>query len=158
MSSIVTVDIKQQISEQLRNLLLEADPDWKQVQSYLLDAQVYAIYIEGQPIAEICLSPYSAHGIEIKNLSVQVDYQGQGLAKKLIQYAIETATQQGFADIWVKTGNSSLDQLALYQKMGFRIQHIEKNVFLDYPEPIYENGIRCLDQVVLCQSLKAHKK
>lgn len=158
MSSIRYVDLKQGISEQLCNLLLEADPDWQQVQSYLSDAQVYAIYIEAQPIAEICLSPYAEQEVEIKNLSVDVRYRGQGLAKQLIQYAVEKATQQGYAGVWVKTGNSSLDQLALYQKMGFRMQHIEKDIFLNYPESIYENGIRCLDQVVLYRSLRDIKK
>jgi hypothetical protein len=51
--------------------------------------------------------------------------------------------------LWVGTGNSSLSQLALYQKCGFRIREIESGFFESYPEPIVENGIRCIDMVRL---------
>jgi hypothetical protein len=29
------------------------------------------------------------------------------------------------------------------------MHHIEKDFFADYPSAIYENGIRCIDMVVL---------
>ena len=35
------------------------------------------------------------------------------------------------------------------QESGFRMQYIEPDYFSNYPEAIYENGIQCLDQVVL---------
>ena len=140
--------------EQLKALLLAADPDWQLVKNYLAISQVYAIKNKGQWIAEICVTAVTdrADEAEIKNLSVDVAYQGQGLAKILIRHVIKAAAAQNIVRLWVKTGNSSLDQLALYQKMGFRLSHIEKDIFLDYPEAIYENGIRCLDHVVLVRS------
>ena len=49
----------------------------------------------------------------------------------------------------IRTSNSSLDQLALYQKLGFRITGIVAGFFDDYPEPIVENGIACRDMVRL---------
>ena len=49
----------------------------------------------------------------------------------------------------IGTGNSSLDQLALYQKLGFRITGIVAGFFYDYPKPIVENGIACRDMVRL---------
>ncbi|KHF37127.1 putative N-acetyltransferase YvbK [Paenibacillus sp. P1XP2] len=50
----------------------------------------------------------------------------------------------------VRTGNSSLNQLGLYQKCGFRMVRIERDYFVNnYPEPIFENGIPCRDQIVL---------
>ncbi|MDQ8935472.1 GNAT family N-acetyltransferase [Acinetobacter rudis] len=158
MSSIYAVDLSQALGHEIQDLLLEADPNWQQVQDYLVNAQLYAMSIDAKPIAEICLVPYRCDEVEIKNLSVDEQYQGRGFAKQLIKYAIDIAIQQNLSGIWVKTGNSSLDQLALYQKMGFRMQHIEKDIFLNYPQPIYENGIRCLDQVALFMSLKDNKK
>lgn len=158
MSTIVAIDVQTGITAELRALLLEADPDWSQVQDYLSHAIVFGIADEGRWIAEICLLPMDAHHFEIKNLSVQSVYQGRGLAKALIQHVIDIATEQGAVGIWVKTGNSSLDQLALYQKFGFRMHHIEKDVFLNYSEMIFENGIRCLDQVVLLLQLNVNQQ
>lgn len=142
------------LDPQLKALLLEADPDWDRVRGYLPQSQLFVILdAEQQYIAQLCLSTVTAQQGEIKNLSVAAAYRGQGLAKQLIAHVINLARQQQQQCLWVKTGNSSLDQLALYQKMGFRLDHIEKDVFLDYPEPIFENGIACLDQVVLCLML-----
>ena len=44
-------------------------------------------------------------------------------------------------------------ELALYQKCGFRLSGIVTDSFADYPEPIYENGIRCIDMVMLSAKL-----
>lgn len=149
MSSIVAIDAVAGMTAELQDLLLAADPDWSVVQHYLPDATVYGIAQDRVWIAEICVVSVNEQQIEIKNLSVNSAYQRCGLAKRLIQHVIDQATELGIQGIWVKTGNSSLDQLALYQKSGFRMHHIEKDVFLNYPEMIFENGIRCLDQVVL---------
>lgn len=135
---------------QLKTLLLEADPDWAQVSSYLLQSNLFVILDEqAQIIAQLCLFKTDDQA-EIKSLAVASHAQGRGLAKALIQYLVENAKSFAFHTLWVKTGNSSLDQLALYQKCGFRMSQIKRDVFRDYPAPIYENGIRCLDQVVLC--------
>ena len=63
------------------------------------------------------------------------------------------AKKMGATELLVGTGNSSLSQLGLYQKCGFRMSYIKAGFFASYPEPIYENGIQCLDMVVLCAKL-----
>lgn len=138
------------LDPQLKALLLEADPDWHRLSRYLPSSQLFVILdAQQQYIAQLCLAQLNHAEMEIKNIAVAAAHRGQGLAKQLIAHAIALARQQLQQCLWVKTGNSSLDQLALYQKMGFRLDHIEKDVFLHYPEPIFENGIACLDQVVL---------
>lgn len=136
--------------KQLKELLLSADPDWQHVLSYLPDVSLFIMFNQQQDvIAELCLLQCNHDEFEIKNLSVRQDHQGLGLAKLLISQAIEYVKKSFGSKIWVKTGNSSLNQLALYQKCGFRMSHIQRDVFKSYPEPIYEQGIRCIDQVVL---------
>ncbi|RIO99278.1 GNAT family N-acetyltransferase, partial [Staphylococcus gallinarum] len=52
------------------------------------------------------------------------------------------------------TGNSSIGQLAFYQKAGFRIVAVEMNYFVNnYEDPIYENGILCRDLIRLVKKL-----
>ncbi|WHR59264.1 GNAT family N-acetyltransferase [Acinetobacter haemolyticus] len=134
---------------QLKSLLFAADPDWVVISTYLLQADIFVMINEqDQIIAQLCLIQ-NADQAEIKNIAVDPSQQGQGLAKALILYVVGALQQSSIHTLWIKTGNSSLDQLALYQKCGFRMSHIERNVFQNYPELIFENGIRCLDQVVL---------
>ncbi|HEY8415097.1 MAG TPA: hypothetical protein VIK99_04920 [Thermaerobacter sp.] len=72
----------------------------------------------------------------------------------LIGHAIETARQQGYKTIEIGTGNSSIGQLALYQKFGFRITGIDRDFFVRrYRKPIWENGIQCRDMIRLSQDL-----
>ena len=59
------------------------------------------------------------------------------------------AKKLGTMNLEVGTGNSSFSQLALYQKCGFRISHIQSDFFTSYAEPIIENGIHCVDMVYL---------
>lgn len=55
----------------------------------------------------------------------------------------------------VGTGNSSFDQLALYQKCGFRMKGIIEDYFIEhYEEPIFENGIQCRDMIRLSLKIK----
>ncbi|ENU31959.1 hypothetical protein F991_00070 [Acinetobacter sp. CIP-A165] len=143
------VALSAQQQAQLKLLLLEADPDWVQISTYLEQANIFVIVDEqGHIIAQLCLTQ-NDHEAEIRNLAVDQRMQGQGLAKALIQSAIEYVAQLAVQTLWVKTGSSSLNQLGLYQKCGFRMSRIERDAFKNYPEPIFENGIRCLDQVVL---------
>lgn len=64
--------------------------------------------------------------------------------------AIEQAKREGYQKIEIGTGNSSIHQLALYQKCGFRITGIDQDFFIrNYEEEIYENGIQCRDMIRL---------
>ena len=68
--------------------------------------------------------------------------------------AIEVAKSKGFKTIEVGTGNSSIEQLALYQKCGFRITGVDLDFFIrHYSEEIYENGIQCRDMIRLSKDL-----
>lgn len=53
-------------------------------------------------------------------------------------------------ELMIGTGNSSINQLALYQKCGFRVIGVERDFFINnYDEPIFENGIQCVDMIRL---------
>ena len=87
---------------------------------------------------------------EIINLAVEEGLQGKGIGKLLIKHSIQTAKQMGFKTVEIATGNSSIYQLALYQKEGFRMTGIDHDFFIrNYQEPIFENGIECRDLIRL---------
>lgn len=138
------------------NLLLLADPSREAISAYIEGALVLgnadANIIDGV----VVISPLSEHSWEIKNVAVAPSSQGKGLGKALIQAAIETCRTRGAHEVWIGTGNSSINQLGLYQKMGFQMVAIDRGFFeRNYDEEIIENGIRCRDMVRLVYTIKA---
>lgn len=92
--------------------------------------------------------------IEIKNLAVKQSLQRQGLGRLLINACINIAREREIKTITIGTGNSSLNQLSLYQKCGFRITAIDHDFFTrNYPQQIIENGIICRDMIRLSLNL-----
>ncbi|MMZ68591.1 putative N-acetyltransferase YvbK [compost metagenome] len=82
------------------------------------------------------------------------DYQGKGIGRQLVEQAIAKAKEHNATTIEIGTGNSSIQQLALYQKCGFRITGVDRDFFVrHYDEEIYENGIHCRDMIRLSMDL-----
>ena len=135
-------------------LLLTADRSQKVIESYIKRGQCFVSEKNNQWIGVYVLLPKRPHTIEIVNIAVDEYYRGKGVGKHLLRHAIRTAKTMGYTTIEIGTGNSSIGQLALYQKCGFRIVGIDRNFFLrHYEEEIIENGIRCTDMIRLSQDI-----
>lgn len=139
------------LTEAMTALLLMADPSLDSINAYLPDSTLFLAQCNQQlaGLAVVSVVPEC----ELLNLAVTTSYQKQGIAKQLIESCCQYSVEQGAGSILVATGNSSLDQLALYQKSGFRIEGVRANAFTGYAEPIFENGIACLDQILLRRCL-----
>lgn len=135
-------------------LLLLADPSEKMIQGYLEEGVCLVAEINGQRIGVLVLLHTKPNTVEIMNIAVDEDYQGRGIGKQLIHNAIAIAKEEGYQVIEIGTGNSSISQLSLYQKCGFRMVEIDHDFFVrNYSEDIYENGIQCRDRIRLVQEL-----
>lgn len=135
-------------------LLLQADPSKKMVRDYVDRGQCYIAEIGKEIIGAFVLLPTRPDTVEIMNITVAEQSRGQGIGKQLIEEAIKTSEKEGYKTIEVGTGNSSVGQLVLYQKCGFRITGIDSDFFIThYDEEIYENGIQCRDMIRLSQNL-----
>lgn len=143
---------EQAISADLMALLLSADPDQTVLETYIFDASILVCRDKKQLLAVAVLTQQD-NVFELKNIAVLASQQGKGIAKLLIEEVKQLATARGALQLEIGTGNSSLAQLGLYQKCGFRMYRIECNFFANYPEPIFENGIRCIDKVCLRAAL-----
>lgn len=149
MSDILQIDpLLGEAPEDLWRLMKEADPDEAAIRAYLSDSHILVARL-GERLAGVAVLRKSAEICELKNLAVASEFRERGIAKSLIAKAKDLATELGARELEVGTGNSSLSQLALYQKCGFRISHVDRDFFLSYPEPIWENGIQCRDMVIL---------
>jgi len=135
-------------------LLLLADPSEKYIQQYLDRGKCYIGKEDREIVGVFVLLPTRPETVELVNIAVVEQHQGKGFGKALVMDAVYKAREQGYTVIEVGTGNSSMDQLALYQKCGFRIIGVDKDFFKDrYEEEVVENGIPCVDMIRLAQLL-----
>ena len=104
-----------------KSLLLLADPSEQQIGAYVQRGLTYVAKQEDNVIGVYVILETRPKTMEIMNIAVVEHLQGKGIGKKLISHAIETAKGYGMSKLEVGTGNSSVSQLAFYQKCGFRI-------------------------------------
>lgn len=136
------------------SLLLTADPSEKLIQKYLNEGDCYTALVEDQVVGVI-LVIYRGNSAEIINIAVEEKFQRRGIAKKLIEFVKNEVITKDISKLEIGTGNSSIHQLLLYQKCGFRITKIDFDFFRDnYDEPIFENGIECRDMLRLTMGFK----
>ena len=139
-----------------RDLLLLADPSPDMVETYIQSGWGFLARCRGEAIGEALVCPLSPRVVELVNLAVAPHWQGRGIGKLLILAVAEDARKKDMRSISLGTGNSSLDQLAFYQKCGFRLVGVERDFFLrNYSAPIYENGIQCWDMIRLSLALSS---
>ncbi|EOQ33196.1 TPA: GNAT family N-acetyltransferase [Bacillus cereus] len=137
-----------------KSLLLLADPSEQQIDAYVQRGLTYVAKQEESVIGAYVLLETRPKTMEIMNIAVVEHLQGKGIGKKLVSHAIEIAKGYGMSKLEVGTGNSSVSQLALYQKCGFRIFSIDFDYFSKhYEEEIIENGIVCRDMIRLAMEL-----
>ncbi|MCM3594621.1 GNAT family N-acetyltransferase [Metabacillus idriensis] len=142
-------------SEAPMDLLLEADPSEQNINQYLKKGSIYLAEHEKKTAGVLVLMQIGDSSMEIMNLAVNDHSRGKGIAKKLIAHAKHECAGLNIGTLVIGTGNSSLDQLALYQKCGFRMEKVIENYFIDhYEEPIFENGIQCMDMVRLKMNIR----
>ncbi|KOO46099.1 GNAT family N-acetyltransferase [Priestia koreensis] len=136
------------------NLLLLADPSEKIVREYLELGKCFVGEYEGEVVGVYVLLPTRPETVELVNVAVARDHQSKGFGAQLVKHAIETAKVDNYKRMEIGTGNSSIGQLALYQKCGFRITGIDRDFYLrHYDQEIFEDGIQCCDMIRLSQNL-----
>lgn len=136
------------------DLFLLADPSRDMIEGYICGAIVLGACLDSLLVGALILTPLHDTAWEIKNIAVTSEYQGRGIGKDLFRAALDVCRERCAREVWIGTGNSSINQLALYQKMGFRIAGVDVDFFTrNYPEAIVENGIECRDMIRLVHSL-----
>jgi ribosomal protein S18 acetylase RimI-like enzyme len=135
--------------ESLVPLLLlaeESEPALRWSLANLVD-MVYRMEADGQLVGAVTVR-WRDEPCEIMELAILSDYQGQGLGKHLVAFLIAEARSRDKRQMLVGTANSSISNIAFYQKCGFRMDHVRQNYFRYYRKPVFENGIQIRDMLV----------
>jgi aminoglycoside 6'-N-acetyltransferase I len=146
----ITISKKTNHLEELYPLLLLADPSKEKIDSYLTKSNCFVLELNMKIIGVLVLQKFNETSSEIMNIAIIEEYQNKGFGKKLIKYVVNQSKNEKQQRFVICTGNSSISQLALYQKLGFAIFDIEYNYFTkNYNSPILENGILCSHKICL---------
>lgn len=133
--------------------LLLADESEEVVREYIFDGEMYSIHYEGNIAGVVLFAFHSDNIVELKNIALGEEFREKGIGKIVLNEAFNIYQQQGYHQMIVGTANSSIPNLAFYQKAGFRMFEIKRDFFKKYPVPIYEHGIQALDLVMFQKNL-----
>lgn len=131
------------------SLLLIADPLENKIRDYLKNSICFGAFINGDLVCA-CVTNSNIEGeLELFNIASLPNIQGQGIGSKLLKFVIAEFKNRKVNRLVLGTGTFGY-QLAFYQRLGFRVNAVVKNFFIDnYDEPIYENGIQHCDMLRL---------
>ena len=135
--------------EELIPLLLlaeESEPGLRWGLANLVDAVYRAD--DGADLVGAATMQWRGDPCEIMELAVAPERQGQGIGRQIVAWLVEQARRRGKRALLVGTANASIDNIAFYQRCGFRMDHVRKDYFWYYREPVYENGIQIRDMLV----------
>jgi ribosomal protein S18 acetylase RimI-like enzyme len=94
--------------------------------------------------------------VEIKNMAVLDAHQGTGVGRALVEHALAQARTDGCTRVLVATGSADVGNLRFYQRLGFRMLSVERDVFTPaegYPDGLEVDGIPLRDRVWFDQHL-----
>lgn len=139
--------------EKLLDLLLLADEDESTVRGYMDKGRMYEINNDDRKRAGVIQIVEQDGYSEIKNIAVLPEFQGKGIGKKALRFIEKISYDEGAQLMKIGTANSSIKNIAFYQKAGYRLDSIIHDFFTNYKEPIFEDGIQAIDMLYFSKEL-----
>jgi len=137
----------------LRSLFELAEDSATELDSYLSAGRVLVARTRSDIVGHLQLVDAGESGhAEIKNMAVHEDHQGRGLGRRLVQAALRLLAAEEVATVRVATAAADIDNLRFYQRQGFRMRSVERDVFTEangYPPNSEVAGIMLRDRVWL---------
>jgi GNAT superfamily N-acetyltransferase len=137
--------------------LLELADEAEPLQRYLQDGVLYALEGEtGEPLAAVLVVDTGDRAAELKAVAVAEPAQGTGVGTRVVNEVLAQLRAGGYTRAIVGTSNAGVRQLAFYQRLGFRLSHIERDFFnaeRGYPPNIVWQGLPERDMVWMDQDL-----
>jgi len=138
--------------------LLELADEPVPLRAYLHEGTLYGVVDEttGTPRAAVLVVKLPDGAAELRAVAVAEDEQGSGLGSWLVDDVCARLRAQGIERVVVGTASSGVRQLAFYQRLGFRLSHVDRDFFTTakgYPAGLSEHGIATRDMVWMDREL-----
>jgi ribosomal protein S18 acetylase RimI-like enzyme len=91
-------------------------------------------------------------GAELKSLAVEASWRRRGIGRSLVEAAADVARAQGRSALTVSTAAADTGNLRFYQRLGFRLRAVDRDVFTPaagYAPGTVIDGIELRDRVWL---------
>jgi ribosomal protein S18 acetylase RimI-like enzyme len=142
--------------EALRHLFRLADDSDREIDGYMPTGEVFVAEDGGAIVGQLLLTPADDPGAaEVKSLAVLEERRRGGIGRALIDAAVSRSRARGANRLLVSTAAASTGDLRFYQRVGFRMLRVERDVF--GPEHGYDgiviDGIPLRDRVWLDRAL-----
>ena len=144
--------------ERLRGLFGLAEDSPTELDAYLHTGRVLAALSGGQVVGHLQLVDTGRPGqVELKNMAVRETLQGHGIGGRRVIAAVTAVAASGGTKLLVATAAADIGNLRFYQRQGFRMRAIERDVFTPaagYPPGLATDGIAVRDRVWLDRSIE----
>lgn len=149
---------------EVRRLFELAEDSAALLDAYLDDGTVLVTRLGQLLVGHLQLVDLPAPGeggpaeVEVKNMAVLPQFQGQGVGRALLAEAVRRAAAAGRSRMLVATAAADIGNLRFYQREGFRMLCVERDAFTPatgYPDPVNIDGILLRDRVWLDRDLRA---
>jgi GNAT superfamily N-acetyltransferase len=152
----ITIDWHDGPRAELRELFELAEDSAVQLDQYIDAGDVLVARRGAAPIGHLQLVPNRDGAIEIKSMAVRSELHRTGVGRVLVEEATRRCAARGWTQMVVATAAADIGNLRFYQRVGFRMQAIERDAFTattGYPDQIVLDGIELLDRVWLSARL-----
>ena len=137
--------------------LLELADEPVPLRRYLQQGVLYGVEDEDRtPIAAVLVVDLADDVAELRAVAVAEPKQGRGLGTWIVTEVCDRLRARGTRRLVVGTASSGIRQLGFYQRLGFRLTHVDRDFFTPergYPADDHENGIPVRDMVWMDRAL-----
>jgi ribosomal protein S18 acetylase RimI-like enzyme len=135
---------------EIRWLFEQADDSESEIDAYIEAGEVLVARCSGRVAGHLQIIR-SGLTWEMKSIAVDQYNRRRGIGTALVQAVIQKAVSEGCGQLMVATATADIGNIRFYEKMGFRIDNIERDVFTaarGYADAEL-NGVPRLDRVWL---------
>ncbi len=134
--------------------LLELADEAAPLRGYLQQGVLYGVFDDdtGRRRGAVLVLDLGDDVAELRAVAVAESDQGEGLGSWMVSEVCNRLPANGVQRVIVGTASSGIRQLAFYQRLGFRLTHVERDFFTEargYPPGLSENGIPTRDMLWL---------
>ena len=125
-------------------MLLDAEEGEERIRTALLDptCAAYAARLDDRLVGAAVVHWEEDKPSEILYIAVAAALRGRGYGKQIIQALQNELHRHGGRSLLVGTANAALENIAFYQKCGFRMFEIRRDYFAYIQPPVLEHGIQ----------------